>query len=446
MNLDLHGLPLTAPSAAAAAAFNETCRRYLTYRADTVQPLFATLAAEPGFVMGQCLKGYLLLLACKQAMVPIAAGALAQAREAAAAASGATARERMHLAALQAWVDGHLERALALWDQISREHPTDLLAFRLAHFHLFWLGRPQAMLASVEQARPHWHEGLAGWGSMLACHCFALEECGRLDQAEPLGRAAVALDPQDIWGTHAVAHVLEMQGRHTEGLAWLTQQSGHWAEGNNLVHHLWWHAALMHLGEGDTQTALSLYDTRFRNLSAPLTQAQPDLYIDLQNAISMLYRLEHLGVPAGPRWRELADHAQARVGDCLSAFSLPHYMLALLADGRDAAAQQLLAGMHGFGQGSDDQAEVVREVALPLCAAMREAAGGDMAGALGRLGPVLPRLPELGGSHAQQELLTLFCWRTARAAGASAEADRQREAAGRHFIGGWRARAVFRVH
>ena len=132
MHLDLHGLPLTAPSDAAAAGFDETLRRYLGYRADTMQPLFATLAAEPGFAMGQCLKGYMTLLGFKRANLPAAADAL---RAAQAAADGATERERVHVAALQSWIDGHLDRTLALWAQLQREHPTDLLAFRLAHFN-----------------------------------------------------------------------------------------------------------------------------------------------------------------------------------------------------------------------------------------------------------------------------------------------------------------------
>jgi len=440
MHADLHGLRLSAPSAQSAAAFNETCRRYLNYRADTVQPLFAALASEPDFAMGQCLKGYLLMLASKQAMAPVAAEALARAQT---LAGSLTPRERLHLAALQSWVDGHLEHALSVWDQISREHPTDLLAFRLAHFNLFWRGRPQAMLASVLQAKPHWHRELPGWGSLLACESFALEECGHHAQAEPPGREAVAIDPADLWGTHAVAHVLEMQGRHRDGIQWLDSLSAHWAAGNNLVHHLWWHKALMHLAQGDTATVLTLYDTRFRDLASPLTRSQPDMYIDLQNAISMLYRLEHLGVSADTRWHELAEHAQARIGDCLSPFTLPHFMLALLADGRQTAATRMIEAMRVFGEGADDLAPTVREVALPLCEAMREAASGQAAQALMRLRPVLARFPELGGSHAQQELLTLFAWRTALAARQAGEADQIRLAAGKAFAGGWAARAVF---
>ena len=140
---------------------------------------------------------------------------------------------------------------------------------------------------------------MPGYGTVLSCHCFSHEECGDYAVAEPSGRAAIEIDPGDVWGTHAVAHIMEMQGRHAEGIAWLDELERHWEGGSNLLHHLWWHRALFHLERGEFDAVLDLYDRRFRNLTAPLTQAQPDLYIDVQNAASMLFRLERLGIDVG---------------------------------------------------------------------------------------------------------------------------------------------------
>ena len=138
----------------------------------------------------------------------------------------------------------------------------------------------------------------------------------------------------------------------------------------NLVHHLWWHRALFHLERREFDAVLDLYDRRFRNLSAPLTQAQPDLYIDVQNAASMLMRLELLGLDVGDRWSEIADKAQARVGDCLSAFTLPHWMMALAAAGRDDAAQRMLDALRATQAGQGTVARIVAEVALPVSEAV----------------------------------------------------------------------------
>src|SRR5215472_16759077 len=374
---DLHGLPITT-SPEAGEAFDRTVLAYLKYRFDTPEHVKRTLAADPEFALAHCLKGYFAMLSYKQANVPIAVEA---ARTARTHGETATARERAHVDALEAWIAGDLDRMVAVWEAILAEHPTDVLALRLAHFNNFWLGRPHDMAASVERVLPKWGRELPGYGTLLSCRAFALEECGDYARAEPAGRAAIDIDPGDVWGTHAVAHIMEMQGRHQEGIAWLDQLERHWVGGNNVLHHLWWHRALFHLERGEHVEVLALYDRRFRDLASPLTQAQPDLYIDVQNAASMLFRLERCGVDVGARWNEIADKAEARIGDCLSAFTLPHWMMALAATGRDEAAARMLAGMHAFADKGTTIARNVRDIALPICAAVLAHRRGDSAGA-----------------------------------------------------------------
>jgi tetratricopeptide (TPR) repeat protein len=402
MHHDIHGLPISTASAAAAAAFDRTVFGYLKYRADVAARLSDLLTADGEFALAHCLKGYFAMLSYKQANVPMAIEAARTAQRFAATASP---REQAHIAALDAWIAGDLDRALGIWEQILTEHPHDVLAFRLAHFNNFWLGRPREMLASVARVKPKWSPALAAYGTVLSCHCFAAEECGDYAAAEPSGRAAIEIDPGDVWGTHAVAHIMEMQGRHAEGIAWLDELERHWDGGNNLLHHLWWHRALFHLERGDYDAVLDLYDQRFRNLTSPLTQAQPDLYIDVQNAASMLFRLELLGIDVGSRWSEIADKAEARTGDCLSAFTLPHWMMALAAAGRDEAARRMLDGMRAFGRGEGTVQRIVRDVALPVSEAAAAHGRGDFARALELMRPVLPDMHQLGGSHAQQGVL-----------------------------------------
>jgi tetratricopeptide (TPR) repeat protein len=398
---DLHGLPITT-SAEAGAAFDRTVRAYLKYRVNAPEHLKDTLAVDAGFGLAHCLKGYFAMLSYKQANVPRAVQAARAARE---RTVKATARERAHVDALDAWIAGDLDRMLALWEAILAEHPTDVLALRLAHFNNFWLGRPRAMAASVERVLPKWGRDLPGYGTLLSCRAFALEECGDYAGAEPAGRAAIEIDPGDVWGTHAVAHIMEMQGRHQEGIAWLDQLERHWVGGNNLLHHLWWHRALFHLERGETAEVLALYDRRFRDLASPLTQAQPDLYIDVQNAASMLFRLERRGIDVGDRWSEIADKAQERIGDCLSAFTLPHWMMALAATGRDEAAARLLETMRAFGRGKETVAPIVRDIAGPICEAVLAHRRGEPAQAVALMRPVLGEMYRLGGSHAQQDVL-----------------------------------------
>lgn len=402
MRTDAQGLAIGTESAGAAAAFDHAVAGYLTNRADLPQRMAALLAADPEFGLAHCLQGYLAMLAFKQAMLPVAQEAAGKAARLSAAAS---ARELWHAKALACWQQGELDAALGWWERILAAHPHDVLAIRLAHFVNFWLGRAHDMAASIERVLPHWTADRPGYATLLACRCFAQEECGNYLAAEPDGRRAIELDPGDMWAAHAVAHVMEMQGRRREGIAWLGGLAPHWAGGNNLQHHLWWHCALFHLESGDLDAVLRLYDTRFRNLASPLTIAAPDVYIDVQNAASMLYRLERLGVDVGGRWEELAGHAEARIGDSLSAFTLPHWMMALAATGRDDAAGRLVAAMRRFGNGGGTIAPIVRDYALPVSEAVRANRAGRHAEAVALMRPALGGMYRLGGSHAQQDVL-----------------------------------------
>jgi tetratricopeptide (TPR) repeat protein len=441
MHLDARGLAISTASAKAAAAFDQLVTGYLTYRADTPGRLTALLEADPDFALAHCMQGYFAMLAFKQAVVPVAVQA---ARTAQSLAANATARERCHVAALTAWTEGELDAAIALWESILRAHPHDVLAFRLAHFVNFWLGRPQDMVASVERVIPAWSEAIAGYASILACRCFAQEEAGNYLAAEPSGRRAIELDPGDLWAAHAVAHVMEMQGRRSEGIEWLTTLAPNWEGSHNLQHHLWWHCALFMLEYGDYAAVLELYDTRFRNLAAPLTVASPDVYIDVQNAAAMLFRLQRLGVDVGNRWVELADKAEARIGDCLSAFTLPHWLMALTATGRTVAAHRMIEAMRAFAHGHGTVAAIVRDYALPIAEAQLACAAGRYAEAVALMRPAIGGMYRLGGSHTQQDVLEQLFVDAALKCGSTADVRLALErVAGRRAIpperfAGWR--------
>jgi tetratricopeptide (TPR) repeat protein len=418
MHLDARGLPISTGNAEAAAAFDHLVTGYLTSRADTPARLTAVLDADPDFALAHCMQGYFAMLGFKQAVVPIAVEA---ARTAQLLAAGATSRERSHIAALAAWAEGELDRAIGVWESILRAHPYDVVAFRLAHFVNFWLGRPQDMVASVERVIPGWSDDVPGYSTILGCRCFALEEAGNYLAAEPSGRRAIELDPGDLWAAHAVAHVMEMQGRRSEGIQWLTMLAPKWEGSHNLQHHLWWHCALFKLEQGDHAAVLELYDTRFRNLAAPLTVASPDVYIDVQNAASMLFRLERLSVDVGNRWEELADKAEARIGDCLSAFTLPHWLMALTVTGRIAAAQRMIEAMHAFAGGRGTIAPIVRDYVLPIAEAQLAHAAGRHAEAVALMRPAIGGMYRLGGSHTQQDVLEQLFVDAALKAGSTAD-------------------------
>src|SRR3546814_20502388 len=71
---------------------------------------------------------------------------------------------------------------------------------------------------------------------------------------------AVERNPADAWSVHAVAHVMEMQGRHAEGIAWVRRGEADWSTTNNFRFHLYWHRGLYHLERHEFDEVLKLYD------------------------------------------------------------------------------------------------------------------------------------------------------------------------------------------
>ena len=192
---------------------------------------------------------------------------------------------------------------------------------------------------------------------------------------------------------------------------------------------------MFQLERGDQRAVLALYDRQFRDLASPLVEALPDLYIDVQNAASMLWRLARHGVDVGDRWTELADKAEVRIGDCLSAFTLPHWMMALAAAGRFDAAQRMLAAMRDFARGPGSLPALVGDVALPVTEAVLLHARGEQARAVAAMRPVLGRMHRLGGSHAQQDVLEQLYLDAAMQAGLQDDARLLLErVAGRHPV------------
>lgn len=388
---DTHDLQIST-NPAAGGLFNHALRSLAGFDADVVQRAQGVRDADPGFALGHCVFGYVMMLAYSRAAVAPAADALRAAEQ---NAAGATPREQAHVRALASWIGGDVDGALRQWEAVLAQFPRDILALRLAHANYFWLGRGDEMRASLERVAPRWGED----SGFMACLAFALEESGEYAAAERYGRRAVELDPTEVWGAHAVAHVLEMQRRADEGIAWLAGLEPHWGGKGAFLHHLWWHRAMFHLARREYDAVLDLYDRRFRNLSSPLVAALPDFHVDVQNAASMLARLELRGVAVGGRWEELADKAEARIGDVLSAWTVPHWMMALAATGRAAAAHAMLANLRG------SDSAVMREVAAPVCEALLAHRRGQHGLVIALMAPVLGRLRELGGSHAQRDVL-----------------------------------------
>jgi tetratricopeptide (TPR) repeat protein len=318
----------------------------------------------------------------------------------------------MHVAALAAWCDADTPRACDIWEQVVAESPTDLLALRLHHFNSFWLGHSRALRDLPASALPGWNAQMPGYGTVLGMLAFGLEECGNYAEAEKAGRRAVEINPEDLWSIHAVAHVLEMQGRLKDGIAWLDQPIGTWGDRNPFKDHLWWHTALFPLETGDYDRVLALYD-------AEIKVDKNGFYLDVQNAASLLLRLELCGVNVGSRWSVLADIVETRVDDHVLGFTDTHFMMALARAGRRVAADKLLSSLRNFGAASNGNAAaaIAERLTLPICEAVLAFAEKNFDRTVDLLHPLRPQWQDLGASHAQRDIFSQILIEAAIGAG-----------------------------
>ncbi|NND50317.1 MAG: hypothetical protein HKN60_08695 [Rhizobiales bacterium] len=256
-----------------------------------------------------------------------------------------------------------------------------------------------------ERAAPAWNKGDKGLGAYLAIRAFGLEEEGDYGQAERCGRQAVELDPADPWGAHAVAHVLIMQGRLEDGIGWCSELSQNWGAANHIRHHNWWHLALFHTEARNYDDALGIYDAQLRDMDSPLIQAVPDFFVDIQNDVALLQRLELRGVDVGDRWSDIAEMLAARIGNHTSPFTSAHAALGLAAAGRFGEADELVSAMNEFA--STDRGSLGPRYALAVIPAAQAAIAhrkGEHQSVLDILVPVRRNLWQMGGSHAQRDL------------------------------------------
>jgi hypothetical protein len=241
---------------------------------------------------------------------------------------------------------------------------------------------------------------MPGYHALLGMHAFGLEEMGDYRQAEASGRRAVETEPRDGWAQHAVAHVLEMQGRTDDGVAWMRGNPDAWSRDSFFAIHNWWHLALYHLDRDETDEALRLFD-------GPIFGARSAVAMDLVDAAALLWRLHLRGVPVGDRWLAVADNWQPFAAAGLYAFNDAHAVMAFVGAGRSDRVDEVMDAQERAMSGAGDNAAFTRDVGRPVVQGLRAFGEGDYAGSIRAIQPVIPIANRFGGSHAQRDLLDL---------------------------------------
>lgn len=402
---DQNDLALSGASPLAAELYQTAARRFHRYAGDSFTPLEQALADSPRFVMAHVLKAWMTLIAANTEVAAMGVAAFEAARE-----LPMTDREAGHVAAIGALLRGEVAAAARTLEAVAADHPRDTLALQAGQTLDFLLGDSRMLRDRIARALPSWSRDMADWHAIQGLLAFGLEEAGEFARAEAAGREAVELEPRNNWGQHAVAHVMTMQGRHADGVRWMRHENTAWQPEAQLGVHNWWHTALFHLGLGETDEALKLYDGPVYGETATTFS------FDMVDAAALLWRLKLAGADVGDRFARLADNfASEPRGQ--SAFVDTHAMMAFVGAGRDAEARALLDTQVAALGGPGDNARFVREVGLPAAQAILAFGEGAFPKAVELLRGVRVRAHLFGGSHAQRDVLDLTLLAAARKAG-----------------------------
>jgi len=394
MSSDRQGNRASGATGEAMSHFDQAVSEFNVYRGDPVATVDRALAAAPEFVMAHLLKAYLLGLATEPQ-------ATAQAMEITEQARGLAMdeREASHLAVLDRLLRGNWTAAAMAMHLHNVQYPHDLLGLQAGHLMDFYRAGARDLRDRIARALPRWSASTPGYSIVLGMYAFGLEETGDYVRAEATGREAIDGEPLDCWAHHAVAHVMEMQGRAQDGIGWMTAREPYWTGDDNFFKvHNWWHRALCHLDLGQTGEVLQIYD-------GPIRGSRSAIALDLVDASALLWRLHLTGHDVGDRWQELAlcwdQHADGR----LYPFNDWHAVMAYLGAGREREIDRVIAALERSATGDVDTAAWARTTGLPLIRGFRAFWRGDYRTCAEGLHAARAIVNQFGGSHAQRDVI-----------------------------------------
>jgi len=397
---DVRGNPVGTSSAAALQAAEKALWRMMSFYDVPLADLDAAIAEDPAWLLPRVMKAGFLLSLTEPAQLDEARRLL---DDAVALEADAPARERAHLAATQQILEGRWLQAGQTWDELLLEHPRDALALQWSQLWDFYRGDATHLRLRPARVLPEWDEEDPLHPFVLGLYAFGLEENNLYPQAEEAGRRALAAGGCVPWAVHAVAHVMEMQGRFEDGAAWLRHHQPQWSEGNGFAGHLWWHIGLFRLEGLDEAGVLRLVDAHLSGEALQITLQRID-------AASMLWRLKLLGGDVQARFQALVDGWPLADEDAgYYAFNDLHVLLALVGAGDLQRADRWLARCAERAMQPEDARRsnhaMAREVGLPLMRGLLAHARGEHEACAQALYPVRRIAQRFGGSHAQRDLI-----------------------------------------
>jgi predicted Zn-dependent protease len=334
-----------------------------------------------------------------------------------AAADELNPRETLWQTALTHWQAKQFDLAARAFEQLTAEFPDDLLALKAAEFLYYILGQQHCgprFLAHLERLRPQHGTD----PDFLAMDAFAHELCGDLLGARRSAEAALEQTPFNPWAHHALEHVLLWEGNQEAAITLMQSWVADWEASARPIHsHNCWHLALALLDRLENTAAFEVFD-------AHVWLQTPDVVVEQLDSIALLWRAEMAGSPVSEhRWQALLPHISQTAPTLFMPFATAHYAYALARAGAQEQITELLDLVDRRARGSD--AEATRVWAEPGRNVVQASAAlgmGDASLAAHHFQQAQPRLTEIGGSDAQDDLFRFATLHSLMQSGQKSEA------------------------
>ena len=136
-----------------------------------------------------------------------------------------------------------------------------------------------------------------------------------------------------------------------------------WTELNSfMLTHNFWHLGLYHISLGAYDKVLALYDQHVWGVWKEYSQ-------DQIGAVSLLMRLELVGVDVDDRWSEVGHYLKARANDLVQPFLTMQYLYGLARAGLPEVDELMRHVREHAAQAPSFVREAWADVALPACGA-----------------------------------------------------------------------------
>ncbi len=393
--LDTWGVPAQASHPAALAELDRAVLSLVSMRGDPAAQATAAADGDDRLLLAVIAQAHFTLYSTSETGI---ADARAILRAIEPQIATAPVRERLHFAAARAWADGRWDLAARRLDEALTRHPRDLLALRVAQDLYYFLGDARGLRDVAARVIGAWTEDLPGWGWVRGIYAFGLEEAGDYRRAEAAARAALAHNRRDIWASHALAHVFEMEGRQEEGVAFVGGTAEDWQD-SYFANHNWIHKALYHIELGDFEALLPLYDDRIRG-------ERPIRWVPIVDAAGALWRLALFGVDVRERAQALVEGVRGLLTAPIYVFNDWHALMIFGLAGRDDLVDRVLTLNRGARRATTNHG-VLQIVGLDVLEGFAAFSAQDDETAVDRLICARPRANLVGGSHAQRDAIDL---------------------------------------